>query len=35
MGASGAGASGSDAGFQNSVETRNKKAIKRSGCKKY
>tara|TARA_Y200000002_G_C22528389_1_gene598681 strand:- start:125 stop:517 length:393 start_codon:yes stop_codon:yes gene_type:complete len=26
MGASGAGASGSDAGFQNSVETRNKKA---------
>ena len=26
MGAGGAGASGSDAGFQNSVETRNKKA---------
>ena len=26
MGASGAGAGGSDAGFQNSVETRNKKA---------
>ena len=30
MGASGAGASGSDAGFQNSVETRNKKANKKN-----